>query len=65
MNKCVLAIEFMCNTLVRVDYIEDEISVVLQSRCEDHDLVRLRHHLDELLSKWTQKELTTVLKLDM
>lgn len=58
-----LAVQLVRDAFVSVDDIENEISVVLQGRSKDHNLVRFRHHFYELLRERTHEELTSIFQL--
>ena len=43
-----LPIQSVLDVLVHIDLVNHLVCIVLQRRCEDHDLVKLGHQLDEI-----------------
>ena len=51
-----LAVESVLDVAVDVNLVDDLVCVVLQSSCEDDDLVELGHQLYEVYAPWSHQE---------
>ena len=60
---CVLSVQPVLDVVANVDLINHLVSVLLQSCCENYNLVVLCHRLDELDATWSHKEKAIILVL--
>ena len=58
-----LSVKSVFNVVSNIDLVDYLVSILLQSCREDHNLIVLRHRLDELNASRSHKEETVVLVL--
>ena len=54
--ESVLSVESVGDKVVRVQLVQDPVSVVLHGCCEDDQLIVLRHFFKELSSTWPDQK---------
>ena len=54
--ESVLSVESVGDKVIRVELVQDPVSVVLHGCCEDYQLIVLRHFFEELSSTWSDQK---------
>ena len=54
--ESVLSVESVGDKVIRVELVQDPVSVVLHGCCEDYQLIVLRHFFEELSSTWPDQK---------
>ena len=60
-----LPVQSVLDVFVGVDLVHDLVGIFLQSRCEDHDLVKLSHQLYEIDAAGSYQEITFLTIFDV